>query len=191
MDKSRDRFWELMKPEHEKAVVFCRKLMGDRDSGDDLYQDALVKAMSCFEDLRDHGAFRSWLYRVMVTTFRSTVRRPWWKRRARLTDEHQEMLVGDNPLDQHTARRWLQRAFKAVSTDDQALVTLYELDQWTIAEVAELYGTSEGAIKTRLYRARRKMKQALTAFAERGTETQASTDANGGSQCAATKPGSD
>jgi len=161
MESEQDRFWALLEPEYKGAMMFCRKLIGDRDRGDDLYQDALVIAFTKVNDLRDPAAFRPWLYRIIVTTFKSTVRRPWWKRRVPLTPDAELRLTSRNPVDRLTARRWLEHAFRAVSPDNRALVTLHELEGWPVAELAELFGKSEAAIKTSLFRARQKMKQAL------------------------------
>jgi RNA polymerase sigma-70 factor (ECF subfamily) len=161
MNQHQELFWKLLEPEYRQAMMFCRKLMGSRDNGDDLYQDALVLAFTRFDSLKDHAAFRPWLYRILVNTFKSTVRRPWWKRRAALTPELAQGLIGDDPVDRFTARRWLDRAFAAIPPDDQALVTLYELEGWPLAELASLYGKTEGSLKVRLHRARRKMQQAL------------------------------
>lgn len=156
-----DRFWKLLEPEYYRGMMFCRKLIGDRDRGDDLYQDALVIACDHFGELRSEAAFRPWLYRIIVTTFKSTVRRPWWRRRVPMTYDHETVLISPDPTDRHGARRWLDLAFRAVSADDQALVTLHELEGWPVAELAVLYGKTEGAIKAQLFRARNKMKTAL------------------------------
>ncbi|MEW5796135.1 MAG: RNA polymerase sigma factor [Candidatus Zixiibacteriota bacterium] len=156
-----DRFWKLLEAEYYRAMMFCRKLIGDRDKGDDLYQDALVVACTRFGDLRDQAAFRPWLYRIIITTFHGTVRRPWWRRKVALAPEHEALMVPPDPGDSLSARRWLNRAFEAVSADDQALITLHELEGWPLLELAALYGKSEGAIKLQLFRARKKMKAAL------------------------------
>jgi RNA polymerase sigma-70 factor (ECF subfamily) len=167
MSNDGDLFWKLLEPEYLRGMMFCRKLMGDRDEGDDLYQDALILAFTKFPDLRDRGAFRSWFYRILINKFRSTVRRPWWKRRMALTPDIEMQLVGENPVEMHTARRWLDRAFQAVSTEEQTLVTLFELEGWSIRELAGLYGINEGSIKARLFRARRRMKEALIRFSRK------------------------
>ena len=171
MGVNRDLFWELLEPEYAEAISFCRKLMGERDGGDDLFQDALVLALTRLKSLRDQSAFRPWLYRIMVNCFRSEVRRPWWKRRATLTDETVSGLVGNDPETAHAARRWLERAFRALTPDDRAMVILYELEGWPVAELAELYGRSEGAVKVRLHRARRKMKDALSHYLDSAAAT--------------------
>ncbi len=156
-----DRFWRLLEPEYERGMMFCRKLIGDRDRGDDLFQDSLVIACTRLRDLRDEASFRPWLYRIFVNTFKSTVRRPWWRRRTEFTPELESRLLLVDPTDQLSARRWLDRAFQAVSVDDQALITLHELDGWPLAELAQLFGKTEGAIKIQIFRARRDIKLAL------------------------------
>lgn len=172
--------------------MFCRKLTGDRDSGDDLYQDALVIAYTKFSDLRDRTAFRPWLYRILVNTFHSTVRRSWWKIRISNISPEELSLSVTNPLETLAARRWLERAFRSVSPREQTLITLYELEEWTVAELADLYGKSEGSIKTRLFRARRKMRKALIRFsreAERKRKARTALSKEG--KCVAAKPGLD
>ena len=189
MTENRDLFWELLEPEYTRALMFCRKLAGDRDVGDDLYQDALLTAYTRFTDLREHASFRPWLYRVIVTTFRQTVRRPWWRRRLPFTTQVEESLTGADPSDSHAARRWLERAFQAVTPEEQALVTLYELEEWTVGELAELFGKRPGAIKTRLHRARRRMKDVLAAYAKgQKLPVERNTTTSEVKPCTATKP---
>lgn len=189
MDKDRDLFWQLLEPEYLRGMMFCRKLMGDRDEGDDLYQDSLFAAYTKFGDLKDTGAFRTWFYRIVINMFKSTVRRPWWKRRVTLTAEMESNLAGENPLDRYTASRWLERAFQAVSAEDQSLMILYEIEGWNIKELAGLYDATEGSIKARLFRARSKMKRALKRFTRRsGLKMAATPGFQKECRCDAVKP---
>ena len=70
-------------------------------------------------------------------------------------------MIGENPIGLYTARRRLEKAFKVLKTDDRILVTLFELEGWSIAEIATLFEKKEGAIKVRLSRAREKMRDVL------------------------------
>lgn len=177
-----------MEPEYERATLFCRKLCGDRDRAEDLLQDVMVKAMTKFSALRDNNSFRPWLYRILISTFRDSVRQPWWQRRVSMTPEMEVEHAVTNPVNELNARLWLDRAFKAVSTDDQVIVTLHELEQWSIVELAQLYGKSESAVKVRLHRARQKMKKRLKRFiADYGGDSEL-TNINGINQCIAIKP---
>ncbi len=189
MDKTGARFWKLIEPEYHRAMLFCRKLAADRERGDDLFQDALVLALTRFSKLRDEKAFRPWLYRIIVNAFRSKTRRPWWKRRVALTEKMELGLTVENPVEAHTARRWLQRAMQVLSPEAQALVTLYELEGWSIAELASLHRLSEGSVKARLFRARCKMKKVLTEFALGEKARKGSRDKD--KPCVVPKPGVD
>lgn len=161
MVESTDQFWGLVEPEHERARAYCRRLMADRDEGDDLYHDALVCARLHIDSLRNPQAFRGWLYRIVINTFRKRLRRQWWKRRLSISADEMENTLTYDPAPGHASRRLLERAFRAISTEDQALITLFEMEGWTIAELSELDGRTEQAIRVRLHRARRKMREAL------------------------------
>ena len=80
MDVKSDEFWRLVEPEHLKARAFCRKLAGNREDGDDLYQESLVRALSGFNGLRKSSSFRPWLYRIIINTFKSIKRSFFWDR---------------------------------------------------------------------------------------------------------------
>lgn len=189
MNDNQELFWTLLKPEYTRAAQFCRKLTGDRDSGDDLLQDGLVTALEKFETLRDKGAFRPWLYRILINCFRATVRRPWWRRRLPMSPAVEAGMIAADPTDCHAARRLLRFAFEKISTGEQALVTLHELEQWSIAELAQFYGTTAGAIKTRLHRARTRMKKAIIARSDQ-LKSEIETDGEN-DRCVAVKPKKD
>jgi len=189
METDKELFWSLLEPEYGGAQMFCRKLVGNRELGDDLFQDALVSAFTKFASLREHDSFRPWLYRIMINAFRSSVRRPWWKRFVPMSPELQLSLVGDDPLDILTARRWLDRAFRALAPEAQALVTLHELEGWPVSDLAALYDKTEGAIKAALFRARKKMKDAILRFGENHTVESREADLlRKERECVAAKP---
>lgn len=161
MEGHTERFWQLIEPEHLKARSFCRKLTGNRDDGDDLYQDALVAALVGFSSLRDEMLVKPWFYRIIINRYKNLKRRSWVKRLQPLTDEIARTIGGSNPEPMYTARNRLEIAFEALSPEERVLVTLFELEGWTIAELARLQGKKEGNIKVKLSRIRKKMRNRL------------------------------
>ena len=160
---SRDLFWKLLEAEHPKAEAFCRKLTGNRDDGDDLYQDCLLHAWRKFGSLRDHQAFRPWLYRIIVNMYKSRCRRLRFIGNDSATGERASIRSYD-PSAKLTASLWLVRAMASLSADEKALISLFELDGWSVAELAQMYGKSEGTIKSRLARTRKKMRAELSKY---------------------------
>ncbi|MDD3731460.1 MAG: RNA polymerase sigma factor [candidate division Zixibacteria bacterium] len=180
-----DLFWTWLEPLHEPAIIFCRRLTGNRDEGDDLYQEALVTAIGKILTLRDPERFKPWLYRIMVNSYKNRLRRPWIKRRAMVSDGLLTSQKTDDPTECITARRWLERAFRELRPEEKALIVLFEIEGWTITELAELEDKPEGTIKARLSRARKKMRRAILKYTG---EVENRTMPKGGRVCVAMKP---
>jgi len=189
MDSDKHLFWKLVESEHLRARAFCRKLIGSRDDGDDLYHDALLAARKGFGGLRDRRKFRSWFYRIVINAFKRRARRPWYRRLLPMTPEAFEHPGSHDPGASYAARRHLDRAFGAISPEDQAVVVMFELDGWSTSEIARLLGKSEGSIRVRLHRARGKMREALARFqSTSGKESITESALTKESVCVVTKP---
>lgn len=160
---TQELFWELLGPEYRRAEAFCRKLSGSKDDGDDLYQEAILAAFQGFTALREKKAFRNWLYRIIIRRYRNRFREPWWKRRTTLSAENSASAAFD-PTDRFDSRRWLERALKALKTDDRALIVLFEIEGWSIEELSEVFQRPQGTIKAKLSRSRKKMRKAIMSF---------------------------
>ena len=118
-------FWKLLKPFHPIAAAFCIKLTGDRDDGNDLYQDALLIAMRKFNSLDDNASFRPWLFRILINSYKNRYRSLWRRRRVALSKEILDDQPGDDPRNKYNSRRWLWRVMKVLSPEDQAIMVLH------------------------------------------------------------------
>ena len=192
MDNKQDRFWEILEPEYVGAMMFCRKLMADRDKGDDLYQDALINAYTNLADIRDENSFKPWLYRIIINTFKSKTRLKFPKLFKSINQNQELNLISKDPTDQYTARRWLQNAFKYITPKEKALIVLYELEEWNIKELSKLFNKSEASIKQRLFRIRNKMKKYLISnLTESKSKSIGSFNIKKDNRCAVVKPDSE
>ena len=158
MSRDKELFWELLKPEYEKAMMFCRKLINNREKGDDLFQDSLYQALKKFHQLKSKDAFKAWLYRIIVNKFTSQMRKNKFRKLVPFNAETEVALVSENIPRTQLARIQLDKICRVLSSYERSLITLYELENWTVAEIAGLYKKSEGAVKLNLFRARNKLK---------------------------------
>lgn len=154
-------FWKLIEPVHAKAEAFCRKLAGNKDEGDDLYQDSLLLALRKFAQLRDQSALRPWLFRIIVNSFKNSRRQPWWKSGRESSAGSPVSDDFDDPRSQYELNRWLEKALGALSAENRALIILYEIEGWEIAELSRMFKRPSGTIKARLSRSRFKMRTAI------------------------------
>lgn len=171
MGKDQDQFWQLVEQEHTKARAFCLHLTGNNDDGDDLYQDAVMIAHRGFGKLRSCDSFRPWLFRIIGNCFKARFRNPWWRRMIPMTGD-ESIEPTEDPSGRYEARRILDHAFGALSAEDRFIVTLADLEGWKHAELAEMMSKTEGFIKMRLVRARRKMRKRLAAKYSKSVEAE-------------------
>lgn len=164
--------------------------MGNRDEGDDLYQESLVSALTGFGTLKKETNFRPWLYRIIINRFKNQRRNSWWKKLVPLTTEIAESIGGENPAARRAARHRLEIAFQALNPDDKALITLYELEGWRLDELAVLTGRSAGSLKVRISRSKKKMRERLSRYLHKSAESGLKkTFRDGEMICVVTKPG--
>ena len=76
-------FWSLVEAHGDELLVHARRMAGD-DHGEDVLQDALLRALRAYPALRHADHLRAWLYRVTTTTALDHHRS---RKRELLTDE--------------------------------------------------------------------------------------------------------
>jgi RNA polymerase sigma-70 factor, ECF subfamily len=107
-------FWSLVEAHGDELLVHARRIAGDAN-GEDVLQDALLRALRAYPRLRHAEHLRAWLYRVTTTTALDHHRS---RRREVLTDEPPErvsepehyddtfdVLIGDLPESAQAALR--------------------------------------------------------------------------------------
>lgn len=162
MNRDKDLFWQLLEPEYKRAMMYCRKIMQNREQGDDLFQNSLVIGLQKFDQLRDTLAFRSWIYQIINSQFKSSIRQSRKRTWLVFTTEIEQSLSQTNQIESPLAKIWLEKILKTLAPEEQTLIVMYELEKWTISEIASLQNKSEGAIKQKLLRIRNKMKKKLS-----------------------------
>jgi RNA polymerase sigma-70 factor (ECF subfamily) len=176
-----ERLATLLTPIHESALATARRLCRSRGDGDDLYQESVVRAFEKLHTLRDESKFRSWFYATLLSRHRSRSRRPFWKRLIPL----ERAFAGEREPSGEDGGQWEERIMRAnraadaLATLDAAqreVIVLFEVDGYSIAEIAEMQRASIAAVKSRLVRGREKLRRW---YARRGFGGTAAPGANG------------
>jgi RNA polymerase sigma-70 factor, ECF subfamily len=175
MDTRQQRFVRLVEPHHVRALAFARCLCHSVADGDDLFQVALLRALERIDQLRDDHAFRAWFYRIIVSVHRNRVRRPFWRRLVPLGDHR----APEMPVDEALASAQRARiALGCLAPEQRETIVLFEIDGWSVDEIAALHGVSVSAVKSRLVRARERLREFYTR--RFGTQERAALPSPGG-----------
>jgi RNA polymerase sigma-70 factor (ECF subfamily) len=151
---------ELLGPIHEDVQLFARRIAGSNAEGDDVFQEAVLRAASKLGSLRDRAKFRSWMCSVVVSVHRTRCRRAFWKRlisREEMTSEP----VGDDGArwaDDRASARRATAALATLSPPQREAIVLFELQGYSLDEIAEIQRTSLSSVKSRLARGRDRLR---------------------------------
>ncbi|MBA3459635.1 MAG: RNA polymerase sigma factor [Deltaproteobacteria bacterium] len=160
MESPSQRFQRLLEPVHDRAVAFARGVCRSRSDGDDLMQEALLRALDKLPSLRDDGAFRFWLYRVIISVHRNRYKRSFWRRLLPLEAET-EPASPDRNEELGGAER-ARLALAELPHEQREAIVLFELEGWKVEEIADLLGVSISAVKSRLVRGRERLRTIYT-----------------------------
>jgi RNA polymerase sigma-70 factor (ECF subfamily) len=158
------RLIDLLRPIHDQAAATARRLSGSREDGDDLFQEAVLRAYEKLPTLRRESRFRPWFYSILLSVHRNRSRRGFWRRFLSLErkDGKQIDVAGEDCADWDEERRGAERvraALARLSPEQRAAVVLFELEGFSIEETAAIQGASVSAVKTRLARGRKRLRR--------------------------------
>jgi len=152
------------------AYNVAYRVLGDSDAAADATQDAFIKAYKALDGLRGES-FKAWLLRIVTNTcydqLRAAKRRPTYNLDDVLTEpEHTWRLVepGERPeeaAERLELSRMLQWAINQLPEEQRLVVILSDVEGLSYEEIAESMGTSLGTVKSRLSRARAKLRDLL------------------------------
>ena len=171
------RLIELLEPFHEQAQATARRLCRSSADGDDLYQETVLRAWDKLHTLRDVSRFRSWFYAILLSRHRSRYRRSFWRRFLPMEEALPEGgPAGTDGSEWDEERFRADRAARALATlpdVQREAVVLFEIDGYSLEEVAAMQRASLSAVKSRLSRGRERLRR----FYERqgGESTRSST----------------
>lgn len=152
----RGRFDRLVAVFHPDMFRYAAWLCRDKAIAEDVVQEALLRAWKSLDALRDDAAAKQWL----LTIVRRENARYFERRRLETVDidnltASQSALLAEAPNE---ALNDLREAIYELDNDYREPLVLQVLMGYSTNEIAELMGLNQGAVLTRLHRARLKLK---------------------------------
>ncbi len=166
----RTSFDTLLRPHLDRLYRLSFRLAGSKPEAEDLFQDVLVKAFARLDNLLDVREPGPWLCRVMYNHFIDNRRR---FARARLVCVEESQLRGQSldslPGDLDPVRdaerlddiMRLGHALATLSDEHRLVILLHDIEDYKLAEIHQITGDPVGTIKSRLHRARARLREAL------------------------------
>ena len=157
-----DEFSRLVASHAPRMLNLALGIVRRRDAAEDVVQDALVKAYEKLSSWRGDSSLSTWLYRIVYTTAVSSLRGRggFFEAAPEVPDTLADDDDGAWQLNEENIAR-VRRALEELPPLDRTLVNLFYLEEKSVRDVAAICGESEGNVKTRLHRARRRLKKLI------------------------------
>jgi RNA polymerase sigma-70 factor (ECF subfamily) len=173
-DGHREAFYELLRPYERMVYVTAISIVKNPADAEEVAQEAVLKAFSSLANFRAESKFSTWLVQITYNEAKMKLR----KARPHLyesIDERQQTEDGDfwpndfadwrpipsELLEKDEVRQALQNAINSLSPIFREVVTMRDVQNLSIRETSTILGISEGAVKTRLHRARLLLRDSL------------------------------
>lgn len=185
-------FDELVVRYRDKVFRLSYKILRHEDDASEALQDAFLSAFRGLKNFKAESTFSTWLYRIATNASLMKYR----KRRAGHVSLEQSQTTGDEagealqlpdwstqPLDEllgAETREAMSEGIALLPEDDREVFQMRDILEMSNAEVAEKLGLTVAAVKSRLHRARLRLRDHLNRYF-RGKQPRKTPSARGGS----------
>lgn len=152
-----DRIFDKYK---DRVYVVAQGVLLNPDEAQDAVQDAFALIYRNLPRFRRQSSLSTWIFRVAVNTAIQHARKLNHRKRqlplSAASDQEAPILDGGADAAH------VHQALSQLRPDDRAVLTLFYWEDLSLAQMAEALGCSANAVKTRVYRARERFREAYT-----------------------------
>lgn len=161
-------FEQLVREHQSYAFSLAMRFVADEDEASDVVQDSFIRVWQHLSEYNPNRKFRTWLYMIVTNLCLDRLR--VLKRRRTLFSSNERDRENENVSNGHDMEKVhsneelasiVKRLAKNLSTKQQLVFTLRDLQDLTMEEVVEITGMSMGTVKTNLHYARKEIRDIL------------------------------
>ena len=161
--------FEKLVKEYEKNVYnLALRMTGNSEDAADMSQETFIKAYNSITSFRGDSKFSVWLYRIVSNVCLDFLRSRSRKQTVSLSAENDdgedvELDIADETqspellLDRSMTRDAVRRGLAALPPDHREILLLREIQGLSYEEIADVLGLEAGTVKSRIFRARKKL----------------------------------
>lgn len=162
--------FEALVLEHQNKVYsLALRMVGNEEDARDMAQEAFIRAFSSLTGFRGDSKFSVWLYRLTSNICIDFLRSRAKKRTVSMTwtddegDDAGELEIPDErfspeeQFDRRSIRESVQRGLDSLSPQYREILVLREINGLSYEEIGRVLGIEEGTVKSRIFRARKKL----------------------------------
>jgi RNA polymerase sigma factor (sigma-70 family) len=156
----------------DRVVAYGYALLKDRHLAEDAAQEAFLEAFRCLHGLRDNAAFAAWLRRIVFKQCNRITRR---KEHPTLsletaTDRPDSIGTPQDVVERRESTRQVREAIASLPEHERVVLLLYYMGDHSQTKIAEFLEVPVSTVKTRLFTARRRLKEKMLPMIQENLE---------------------
>ncbi len=166
-------FEALVSPYERMMYLTCMKLMGNEQDARDCAQEAMIRAYRAMGTYRNEAKLETWLYRIAYNICLDALRRKKRRQAESLEALSENGFMpedkGQTPysvLEQKERMAALKKGLNMLPEDMRTVLLLSQVEDMSYDKISEITDTPVGTVKSRINRARTKLKEILLEHAE-------------------------
>lgn len=172
-EHSKEAFDSLVVKYQDKVFNLCYRFMGNYHDANDCAQDTFVKAYRSLKKFRFEASFSTWLYRIAVNTCKNKLSSLQYRfskilfRIDRPAESEMSIEIKDESqspevlFETSEKGRRIQKAIDSLPEDQKTVVVLRDIEGLPYEEIAQITGYNMGTVKSKLARARERLRKKL------------------------------
>lgn len=155
----RDAFAMLYNRYKDRLYRYAFYKLGNSDDAEDAVSDCVLSAYSQISKLKKSDAFSSWIFRILYCSCNAVIKRQIDARsNANIDDMQEKLLVSDDNAIEKTE---LSQALDILADDEREIVLLSVVAGFNSKEIAKTCDLTAGAVRSKLSRSLKKMRDFL------------------------------
>ncbi len=163
LDGDVSKYGHIINLYKDMAYSIAFRILNNNEDAEEAVQDSFLRAYNALSSFKAESKFSTWLYKIVVNT---SINRSKGRRQVvndiNIDDLSENLLAADvepvlKKLDQQDRINLINLAMDKLMMEDRLLLTLYYLNENSIAEIAEITSIPGENIKMKIHRARKKM----------------------------------
>ncbi|MEO0223658.1 MAG: RNA polymerase sigma factor [candidate division WOR-3 bacterium] len=135
----------------------------DEEDAKDLTQEVFYKIWKGLDNFRNEASLKTWIFKITQNHLKNYLKSKKIKRILSLEFLFEEKNRDFESKDYYLSER-IESLLSKLPEDYRRVLVLFYIDGFNIKEISEILGTKEGTIKSKLHRAREKLKSLIMRF---------------------------
>ncbi len=136
------------------------RMTGNKETAEDVLQEAFIKAFAEIDKLKDEKAFSGWLKRIVINRSIDAMRKEKYTRLniETFSEQHEEIA---EDIDEATDPELVHQLIKKLPDGARQVLVMHALEGYKHAEIGIQLGISESTAKTQFFRAKQLLKKMI------------------------------